>query len=104
MESADYNRDAESRRKILEYIDKSMELFGENAKTAIYWRMENEFGLKRDEIPSKPEAFARFLEVMFGHGSKIVVRMTIQKMKQISGFKNLPSDNLAKAIREIVRS
>ncbi len=35
---------------------------GGNHKNVIYWYVENEYGLKREDIPEKPEEFLNGLE------------------------------------------
>lgn len=101
LETAHHSRDGAAQKKILECVDKSLEVFGSNAKFALYWRMEHEFGFPREDIPKKPEIFTRFLEYMFGSGSKIALSAILREMSRVSGNQNLSSTSFPAAVKEL---
>ena len=70
--------------KIIECVDTALErALGGSAKYVIYFYLEKDFGLKKNEIHEKPETFCRGVSSIFGEeGAKIIEECIIQKMKQ----------------------
>jgi hypothetical protein len=77
----------------LEAVDETLASLGDSCKQAIYFHLENSFKIKRQDIPSKVEEFAKAIESIFGFGAKLI---EIQIMKclheKIGGFKYFPKD------------
>ena len=103
LESPRHDPHDQVHKKILQYIDIGLDSFGENVRVVLYWKMERELGLMRENIPARPEIFVKSLQMMFGAGTRIVERTLIKEIKRSSGILNLPSDNLADAIVELKR-
>ena len=101
MEHSNFYPDEPTREKILECIDRGLDTFGANVRMVLYWKMEKDLNLRREDIPEKPETFTKSIENLFGAGSRIVERTLIKQLKQSSGIKSLPSDNLADTITEL---
>jgi hypothetical protein len=59
-------------RLLLEAVDEGLCILGESSKQAIYFHLERNFGIKKDEIPSKLEAFSGALEQIFGFGANFI--------------------------------
>ena len=57
---------------IIEAIDESLDTFKNLNKQEIYSRLENSFGIKKQELPRKIEDFADAMEQMFGIGAKLI--------------------------------
>ena len=57
---------------VIEAIDESLGAFKNLNKQEIYSHLENRFGIKKQEIPSKIEDFADAMEQMFGIGAKLI--------------------------------
>ena len=99
--NSDFTSDEPSREKILEYIDRGLDTFGVNVRMFLYWKMEKDLHLRREEIPEKPESFTKAIENFFGAGSRIVERTLIKELKHCPGIKTLHTDNLADAITDM---
>lgn len=46
-------------------VDKSLDAIGRGFRSIFYWSLENRVGVKRNELVSKPEEFALYLDRMF---------------------------------------
>jgi len=67
-------------RSLLEAIDEMLSLLlGEGTKKAIYTYMERYYGLKREEIPQKPDLFMACLERMFGRAGPVIEKMVLKR-------------------------
>lgn len=67
-------------RFLLEAVDEGLSLVGKSAKQIIYFHLEKNFNITRDDVPQRVEEFANALEKMFGSGAKII---EIQIMKKL---------------------
>jgi len=66
---------------LLKIIDEELkQIFGESATLIIYNYLENNYSLKREEIPEKIEVFTRGLEEFLGSGAQVVQKITLQKL------------------------
>jgi len=78
-------------KKLFNIVDKVLkQVFGETATLAIYKYLEEQYSLKREEIPSQPEAFAEGLEKYLNSGASVVVKMILNessglKVKKFEG-------------------
>ncbi len=66
--------------RVLKCVDNALRCLGETAKRIIYWYLENEQGLKKEEIPDKPEEFITGLEKIYGSGARIIERLIVSEM------------------------
>jgi hypothetical protein len=67
-------------KSLLEAVDEGLSLVGKSAKQIIYFYLEKNFNITRDDVPQRVEEFANALEKMFGSGAKII---EIQIMKKL---------------------
>jgi hypothetical protein len=63
---------------LLESIDEGLSLLGESPKQAVYYHLEKNFNMRRQDIPRKIDEFTEAIEKIFGAGAKII---EIQIMK-----------------------
>ena len=63
---------------LLESIDEGLSLLGESPKQAVYYYIEKNFNINRQDIPLRIEEFTYAIEKIFGAGAKI---LEIQIMK-----------------------
>ena len=64
---------------------------GENSKQAIYSRLENRYGLCKEDIPTKIEDFARAIEETFGAVGKLIEIKIIERLhEQYADFRYSP--------------
>ena len=61
-------------------IDVVFSSLGDPVKQAIYSKLENTYGLKREDVPLKIQEFTEALEQIFGTVSKIVEIKIIEKL------------------------
>jgi hypothetical protein len=68
-------------RKILRCIEDGLEILGNSGKKATYYYLEKNIGLKKDEIPKKPEKFSQGLAMIFGEkGTAIIEKNLVKKL------------------------
>lgn len=80
--------------EILEVIDESLASFGESVKQVVYFQLQTNHQVKRQEIPSKIEEFALTVEEIFGIGARLI-EMKIMEMlhARTEGFLYTPKNN-----------
>lgn len=71
---------------LVKAVDESLNFLGESAKFSIYFHLKVSFGLKREEIPKKPEVFAEKLEELFRDGSKYIKRIILKRLFESVGL------------------
>ena len=57
---------------LLEAIDESFLELGESGKQTIYFHLEKEYKISKQDIPHKIEEFTQALEAIFGLGAKLL--------------------------------
>ena len=77
---------------LLEAIDEGLSLLGESSKQAIYFDLEKNFKINRQDIPHKIEEFTDAIERIFGNGAKILeIRIMKCLFKKVGyTFKHYP--------------
>jgi hypothetical protein len=78
------------RQILLEAVDYGLMVLGEIVRQTIYERVENQYGLKRTEIPEWLEAFHKALKSVLGVGAKTVERLIAKNLYQRLGLKFTP--------------
>lgn len=78
----------------LEAVDETFASLGESCRRSIYVHLENSFRIKREDIPSRIEEFARAVESIFGFGAKLVEIEIMKRLHaKVGGFKYYPKDS-----------
>jgi hypothetical protein len=73
---------------VTEAIDEVLTTLGENVKRVVYIFLENNYGIKKEQIPRKIEGFSAALESIFGYAAKLVEIKIMEKLQgKIKGFK-----------------
>jgi hypothetical protein len=67
-------------QNLLQAIDEALASLGENVKNSIYFHLEEEFKVKRKDIPRKLAAFSDALERIFGPGARHLEILFIKKL------------------------
>ena len=65
---------------VLKCVDRGLRRLGETVKRIVYCYLENERGVKREEIPDKPQEFILGLEKIYGSGAKIIERFIVSEI------------------------
>ena len=71
---------------LVKAVDESLSFLGDSAKCSIYFHLETSFGMKREEIPKKPEVFAEKLEELFKEGSCYIKRLILKRLYESAGL------------------
>jgi len=67
-------------RSLLDAIDETLCLvMSEQMKEAIYALLEKYYGLRREEIPRKPDLFATCLEKIFGRAALVIEKVVLKR-------------------------
>ena len=59
-------------KKLLDAIDESFSWLGESGKQTIYFHLETEYKISKQDIPHRIEDFTEALEDVFGVGAKLL--------------------------------
>jgi len=73
-------------RLLAKAVDESLSFLGESAKYSIYFHLEYSFGLRREEIPKRPEIFAEKLESLLKDGSIYIERLILKRLYESVGL------------------
>ncbi|MGD8505695.1 MAG: hypothetical protein PVF15_03420 [Candidatus Bathyarchaeota archaeon] len=68
------------RRALIEAVDSGLQSFGESPRSAIYFHLERNLKLRREEIPEKVKSFHEGLENIFGSGSRAVETIIVRDL------------------------
>lgn len=66
-------------------IDSAFSSLGESAKQSIYFHLESEFKIAKEEIPCRLEDFEKGLEKIFGEGSRFLEILIMKKLHEEMG-------------------
>ena len=79
--------------KIMEAIDESLASFGDSVKQAVYFQLQSNYNVPKQEIPTKIEVLAEALEAIFGIGARLIEMKIIQTLhSKANGFLYVPKD------------
>ncbi len=84
--------------RVLTCVDKGLSRLGGTVKHVVYWYIENEYGLKREEIPEKPEEFVKGLEKMYGPGARVI---ELNILKEFSEEFRVACESLVEAVKTV---
>jgi len=65
---------------LAEAIDDSLSSLGESVKQVIYFHLEENFHLPKEEIPDRVEEFSECLEKIFGPGANFIKILIMKKL------------------------
>ena len=75
----------EFKKLLLEAVDESLSVLGDLAKKAVYSYLEENFEIKKHDIPDKIEGFTKAIEEIFGPGAKLIQIQIMKRLYQIAG-------------------
>jgi hypothetical protein len=76
---------------LIEAIDETFQSLGENVKLSMYRYLENNYGIRKLQIPTMIEGFTGALESIFGCAAKLVELKIIEKLQsKVRGFTYKP--------------
>jgi len=68
------------KKVLIAAVDNGLLTLGESPRSAIYFHLERNLKLKKEEIPEKVEKFLEGLENIFGPGSRVVERVIVKDL------------------------
>jgi hypothetical protein len=86
---------------ITECVDEGLKELGESAIKVVYFHLEKNFGIRKNEIPVKPMAFSQALHSIFGQGANVIERLIVQKIEEKFKLRLDPQTGLAEAIQAV---
>jgi len=94
--------DLDVEQKISQYIDEALWTLGNSGRKAVLLHLEKKTGMKRKEIPRKPELFCNELNLVLGkQGGFLVRKLIVGKILTGFGLQQKSNLTLAKAIQMI---
>ncbi|UCC33881.1 MAG: hypothetical protein JSW53_02445 [Candidatus Bathyarchaeota archaeon] len=76
----------EFKELLREVVDESLSILGDSAKQAIYFSLEREYEIEKEEIPDKIEGFTNAIEEIFGMGAKLLQIQIMKRLYQTIGL------------------
>ncbi|MBT0160408.1 hypothetical protein G4O51_10545 [Candidatus Bathyarchaeota archaeon A05DMB-2] len=70
---------------LLRAIDEALNSLGKSVGQAIYFHIENTFGINRTQIPENLQAFQEALEKIFGAGARLIEVQIIKNLHVMTG-------------------
>ena len=80
-------------RILMEAIDEGLLSLGESSKVAVYFHLQKDFNVRREEIPGNVEAFADAMEKIFGQGASFLEILIMQKLREKVRGASKPRDS-----------
>ncbi len=71
---------------LLEAVDQGLSALGDSSKLSIYFYLEKNYGIKRQDIPQKTEAFVSAVEKLFGPGAKFIETLVSKGLCEKAGL------------------
>jgi hypothetical protein len=91
---------------LLEAVDEALAAIGESSKKAIYFHLEKDFNIQKQEIPCKIDAFILAVEKIFGIGANFLEALILKELYEKTGlkeedsFKNLSFAEKVAAVKQ----
>jgi hypothetical protein len=70
---------------LLEAVDDGLSSLGESSKQTIYYHLEKSFNVRREDIPTRVNAFTQAIENIFGVGANFVEVLIMKKLYEKIG-------------------
>jgi hypothetical protein len=79
--------------KIMEAVDESLASFGDSVRQVVYFQLQSNYNVPKQEIPTKIEEFAEAIEAIFGIGARLIEMKIIETLySKANGFLYIPKD------------
>lgn len=65
---------------LLELVHEELMVLGESPRAAIYFRMERDYSLKKDEIPQRLADFSAAIRKIFGQAAPVIERLILRAL------------------------
>ncbi len=71
----------------MEAVDEGLKVIGESGKQMFFFHLERTYSIKKQDIPRKPEIFAKGLEKIFGAGASVIEKLILETLYSKLGLK-----------------
>lgn len=68
---------------LLEALDETFVQLSFSVRPAVYWHLENRYGIKRTDIPVKFEEFVRAMRSIFSEGADVILKLAMRKLYEM---------------------
>jgi recombinational DNA repair ATPase RecF len=65
---------------IMEAIDESLALLGDSVRKVVYFQLQKNYNVQKQEIPTRIEEFAAAIEGIFGVGARLIEMKIIESL------------------------
>jgi hypothetical protein len=69
-------------KTLLEAVDHALLSFGESPRKAIYYHLNKNFKLQREDIPEEADKFCSALNDFFGPGAEVIEKLIVKDLYQ----------------------
>jgi len=69
-------------KTLLEAVDHALLSFGESPRKAIYYHLNKNFKLQREDIPEEADKFCSALNRLFGPGAEVIEKLIVKDLYQ----------------------
>lgn len=82
------NRSRNIEAAILQAVDEALKELGGSVREIIYYELERNHGIKKEDIPQKFDQFILAIRSEFGNGSKTIEALILEKLFGKTGSNN----------------
>lgn len=65
---------------LLKAVDEGLMILGVSVRVAVYYYLEKDHGLRREDVPKNPEAFDKGLRTIFSSGALVIERHILERL------------------------
>ncbi len=69
-------------KTFLEAVDHALLSFGESPRKAIYYHLNKNFKLQKEDIPEEADKFCSALNAFFGPGAEVIEKLIVKDLYQ----------------------
>lgn len=81
-------KENEFEKLFMESVDEGLKVLSESGRQMVFFHLEKSYSIKRQDIPKKPEAFAKGLEKIFGVGALVIEKLILENLYSKLGLKH----------------
>lgn len=71
---------------VLDAVDEALSILGDKGKNAVYYFIEKEYHLRKEDIPSNLRKFHDCLQKIFGIGANVIEKHILNILKDRTGI------------------
>ena len=91
--------DQEPREEFLSMLDRALDTFSTSERVVDNNELEKTYGVKREDVPQKPDLLVDTVERLFGVGAVIVKRALMKELIASTGINDIGAKGLVNAMR-----